>query len=129
VFGRQPSLSILAREPVINIDHGNSTFRELYYNGLNGQNVNVIGNIGLSVLMSDTYTMLSHLSLDGNMKVDPPLSHYNELAYLVPPFSVSKLYSLPILVRGLIIIPVAIAFVLTYYTQVGKKVKSSDAPD
>lgn len=129
ISNRQPITSIYARDPIMNINHGNTTFRELYYNGLAGRDVNLLGNVGLSVLMSDSYTMLSHLSLDGTMKIEPPLSQYNELASFVPPFSVSKLYSLPVFERVLIIIPVAIAAILVYYTQPSKKVRANDLPD
>ena len=63
--------------------------------------------------MSDQYTLLDNLKVNGLLQRIPPLSQFDEVASLLqlPPF-LSNLYSVPPLVKILTLIPFAIAAVV-----------------
>ncbi|PWU80627.1 MAG: hypothetical protein DLM72_11175 [Candidatus Nitrosopolaris wilkensis] len=110
----------------MNVNYGNSTLGKLYYNYLNGR---VLGNIALSVLMSDSYTVSGHLILDITVRIDPHIPQYNKLASLILHFVISNSYHVLVFLRVLIIKPVAVVFVTLDHTRVVKKVRTNHVLD
>ena len=117
IENRDP-IYLYAREPNISINNGNITLNELYPLELyargqaSSKNLQIQGNALFSVLISDSFTFLSSISVDGTAIRAGGVTSFNEP--LPPPFTVSKLYSLPPLVRVLVLIPfiLAIGFIL-----------------
>jgi hypothetical protein len=120
----QLPVHVNVRQPHIELESANATITELYSNPSHtknlpvaGQDLVVHGSLSISAFMSDTYTLANHFSIDGTVSRIPPLSQYNELASFLPPFSFSKLYSLPQIVRLLILLPFLIAFIFIFYSR------------
>ncbi|MGB7956706.1 MAG: hypothetical protein WCF23_22265, partial [Candidatus Nitrosopolaris sp.] len=106
IINKDP-VHVYVRQPNISINKGNATFNELYSNAFyaTGQDVRVSGTVYLSVDMSDSYTLASHISMAGSIQKLTPVSPYNAMTFTLPAFSISKLYSLPLFVRILMLIP------------------------
>jgi hypothetical protein len=107
---------IYVRQPTLEINNGNVSLDEfypleLYSKGkLGSPNVMIHGNVMFSVLMSDSYALLSHFQVDGTaqrVSLDKPIAEP-----LLPPITISKMYSLPPFVRVLTLLPFLIAAVL-----------------
>ncbi len=120
------ALDMYARQPTLRIEHSNVTFNELYAGQIytkvpvNGADLAFSGKIYLPIFMSDSYTLSSNISLDGSTHRMPPLSSYNELSSLLPPFSIAKLYSLNPLVRVLLLIPFLVSAIFILYSRASK---------
>lgn len=115
-------VDLLARQPKITVNEGNMTFEELYSpqqlygkTGVSGQDLKVSGNLSLSVFMNDVYTLVNYISLSGSAERVPPLSQYNDLAGLPSLISFSKVYSLPLIVRIMSLIPFLVAGIFIAY--------------
>lgn len=118
LMSKEP-INIYVRQPTMRLSNANITFNELYplelfaKGKISGQNLKINGSAILSIFMSDSYTLLSHVSVDGIVQRFPMPASFDEL--LLPPFTLSKLYSIPPLVRVLLLIPFILAAVLVMY--------------
>ncbi len=118
-------IQMYVKQPMIDINSGNITLNELYPLELyaRGQAVNknlkIEGNATLSVIMSDSFTFLNNLTVDGNAQRTEEIA--TPSVPMVPFFSVSKLYSLPPLVRILLIIPFLLAAVFVLFGRTGRE--------
>ena len=92
--------------------------------GVEGQALRVTGNTSMTMWMSDHYTLLDNLSVNGLLQRIPPLSQFDEVASMLQfPEVLSNLYSVSPLVKILTLIPfliVAVVF-LTNYRKDGKE--------
>ena len=75
------AIEVDTREPELDIIKGNLTFGEIYprgqlyeKTGAVGEDLNVLGNISLSLYLSDSYSLARHVSIDGFINRIPPLS-------------------------------------------------------
>jgi hypothetical protein len=81
-------MTLCVRQPTISV-RGLIAFKELYSTGglyqktqTQGQDLNVIGDVKLTVYLSDTYTWVSALDVSGSLERIPPLLAYDELSSL-----------------------------------------------
>ncbi len=129
ILGKVP-ISIYAREPIVRINNGDTTFSafqsaRLYpITGVSGQELRVNGNVSFSTYMTDSHTLASKFNFEGSTQRIPPMSQYNEFASLLPSISFDKLYGIPVFVRMLSLIPFLISAVfLVYVTESRRSVK------
>ncbi len=87
-FSTEKSISIYARTPTLSIT-GNTTFQEAYglhkiYEQLrtSGHKLQLNGDISLTILASDAYTIAKDLSWRGSVQLEPPILLWDELESL-----------------------------------------------
>lgn len=117
IIHNEEPIRIYARQPVLNINDGNTSFKELYFGHISGNDLTITGSISLSVYMSDLYTFLDHVSFPRDSYLQLPRSPYNEVTSLSMHPSLQKLYSLPEFIRFLLLIPILITFIFIVYVK------------
>ncbi len=122
IISKEP-ITVYVRQPLLTINNGNTTLKGLYFGQIAGNDVRVFGNLSLSVVMSDAYTFMNRMVIDGSSHIVQPLSSYNEGSSLLTSFSFHKLYSLPPLVRALLLIPFLVAAI--FFLFIPTKIKSN----
>ncbi len=127
VSNEQP-IYIYARQPTININNGDVAFTELHSQPFYlestalGHMLRILGNVHLSIFMSDTYTLLHEISINNSSKLTAPtVKPYNEMTSFLPQISLSKVHSVPLLVIGLLLIPFLISVIFLLYSRVKQK--------
>jgi hypothetical protein len=122
------AISIITNEPIdllnpsLSID-GSATFKSVSSGqlrvemGIQGQDLIVDGKSSFDVFMADANIMAERIAVEGRKTVDPPVISFDEFKPIDRPLSLSALYSVPQVVRGLLTLPVAIAILLMIIPQ------------
>lgn len=128
IVNREP-IPIYARQPYVTVDKGTALFHGLYPLELyaraqaTNKDLRTSGNTSFSVIMSDSFTYIRYLGIDGSAVREGTSPSFNEPP--PPNFTFSKLYSLPILVRILLLIPFLLAAIFILYSRSSEIKKSS----
>jgi hypothetical protein len=123
ITSRQPVV-VYALQPKIYFSGDLFRYTGIPKSALNFGDYQISGKVFLSIFMSDSYTLLDHISVQGKYQRIPPYYKYDEIASLPTTFEASKLYSSPTLVRALMLIPFLIAFIFIMFVS-GHKGKES----
>lgn len=59
------------------------------------RDLNLSGNISISIIMADTYALAKLNTSDGMLKRVPPLPQYNGVQAFIPNLTLAKVYSTP----------------------------------
>jgi len=111
-------IQVYVREPDLNIDNGNITIKGLYLGQVADGDEQILGHMSLSIYMSDVYSFVNHFSGPVPHHMTQPAYSYNGLdSFSTTNFSLQKLYSLPVLVRALLLIPFLVAAVFIIYVK------------
>ena len=119
------------RNPSFMID-GNATFKKVFSGqlrgetGIEGQDLIVDGKSSFDVLMADSSILAKNISIDGRKEVNPPILSFNEFRPIDTQLTVSQIYSVPQVVRGLLTLPIVISIILMLIPQ--SRAPSSNGP-
>lgn len=116
-------ISVITKEPISLLDSsfmidGNTTFKKVLSGqlrgetGVEGQDLMVEGKSSFDVLMADSNILAEKISVEGKKEVNPPVVGFDEFRPIDSPLTVSTIYSVPQVVRGLLALPVIIAILL-----------------
>jgi hypothetical protein len=127
VLNSESPVHILIRQPQLNI-YGNVSLSNLIANldytktgYMPGKDLTFFGNISMFLYLSDSYSAATGFHVDKKGNFLKPKISYNYFTGLIPEsFSLSTLYSLPLLDYILLTIPIIIAFSFIF-TDLSKK--------
>lgn len=118
-------LEVIVRQPAITITNGQLMLNRLYAEsdelyrklGLSPADLNVLGNMSISISMADSY-ILAKLNTSGAiMNRVPALPQPNELAPFFPNFNFNKIRLIPPLVLLISLLPFLIGIVFLFYSH------------
>jgi len=116
-------IAVHAKQPTIHITNGNLSLEELYSRGqlydrtgALGDDLKVLGNMTLSLYMSDSYTLADQIFIDGfTQRV--PLYEYDEAISFLSYSAFSQLFGIPPFVLGIFSAPFLLSAILLVYDR------------
>ena len=107
VYARQPSLNMQGNI-TISYPKGSELIKKI---GSTATEINVLGNVTLTLFMSDSYSYGNDIVINGSIERTPIRTYFDEIGYLSKPFLQFDLKSFPLFLIPFLIIPFFIAVI------------------